>query len=313
MTELRQPALNLEDRVVIVTGAGRGLGAAYAAYLAECGAQVVVNDIGCAIAGEGTDPSFAREVARDITRAGGKALADTHDMRDPDGSKAIVDAALSHFGRVDAVVHNAGINTQSDFANTSPDELARHLSVDPIGAFHLTQAAWPYFVEQQYGRVVFSVSGAMFGLPLVTAYGAAKGATWALSRCLASAAPDGIRVNAISPVAFTRMTTNGSNFSEDELAERRVRMPPEAVAPLVAVLVDETCPSNGELFAVGGGLVSRIFVSETTGYASRELTPEGILANWQAIMAPDTECTPTLIHEQPRRFAARMPPSSPAF
>lgn len=311
VAENTQHAVDLRDRVVIVTGAGRGLGAAYARYLAQRGARVVVNDIGCTVAGDGSDPSVASGVADAITRAGGSALASTHDLRDPDGSQAIVAATLARFGRIDAVVHNAGLNTQTDFAATSDDELSRHLSLDPVGAFRLTRAAWPHLVAQGYGRLVFTVSGGMFGLPLVTAYGAAKGATWALARCLASAAPEGIRVNAISPVAFTRMTTNGSNFSEDELNARRAAHRPETVAPLVAVLVDEGCPSNGELFGVGGGLVSRIFVGETAGYASGDLTPEGILSNWSAIMTPDPACPPTLIKEQPGRFAARMPTHSP--
>lgn len=307
VTDVAGNRVDLSGRVVIVTGAGRGLGAAYAAYLTSRGAQVIVNDIGCTISGEGRDPSVSRVVAESISRAGGIAVADSHDMRDHDGPQSIIETALTHFGRIDAVVHNAGLNTQTEFTKTSDNELSLHLSVDPIGPFRLTQAVWPHFVEQGYGRLVFSVSGGMLGLPMVTGYGTAKGATWALARCLASAAPEGIRVNAISPVAFTRMTTNGSVFSEDEINARRVAHAPEAVAPLVAVLVDENCPTNGELFAVGGGLVSRIFVSETAGYADFNLTPEKILSNWPTVMAPDSTCTPTVIKEQPRRFSARMP------
>ena len=303
MSELR-----FDSRVVIVTGAGRGLGAAYARLLGGRGAHVIVNDLGCDVTGNGSDREPATDVARRVREAGGSAQVSFHDVREPEAARALVDATLAEFGRVDAVVHNAGINTQTDFASTTPEEMRRHLAVDPMASYHVTRSVWPLFVGQGYGRLVFSTSGGMLGLPKVTAYGAAKGATWMFARCLAAASPDGIKVNAVAPAAFSRMTAGNPVLSGQELNARRRHQPAEAVAPLVAALLHESCPAHGELFGAGGGLVTRLYVAETRGYYQEHLTPEDILEHWEEVISTEDNSGPLGLAEQPRMFWSKVPP-----
>jgi NAD(P)-dependent dehydrogenase (short-subunit alcohol dehydrogenase family) len=165
--------LRFDGRVAIVTGAGRGLGRAYALLLAERGASVVVNDLGASLSGTGTDAEPAQAVAAEILAAGGVAIADGNDVSSPSTAQALVDAAIEQFGRVDILINNAGVISWADFPETDDDNFGRHLAVHLGGSFLMTRAAWPHLVKQSYGRVVMTTSSGVFGLPNNTSYAAA--------------------------------------------------------------------------------------------------------------------------------------------
>ncbi len=270
-----------DGRVAVVTGAGRGIGRAYARLLAGRGAHVVVNDLGAAIDGGGTDVEPAASVVAEIADSGGTAIADTHDVATVEGAQALLDGALERFGRVDAVVNNAGIVRWAAFPELDAHNLDAHLSVHVGGAFNVTRAAWPHMQAQRYGRVVMTTSTGVFGLPNNTSYAAAKGAVIGLTRSLATAgARHGIKVNAIAPAAFTRMAAGGGD--PDKLA---AQMAPELVAPMAGFLAHEDCPVTGEIYAAGAGRFARVFVASTPGYVSAGGSPtiEDVAAHWAAI------------------------------
>ena len=149
---------SFEGRVAVVTGAGRGIGRAYARLLAERGASVVVNDLGGSMEGAGADAGPASTVAAEIVAAGGAAVADTSDVASPDGAQTLVDTAVERFGRIDILVNNAGIIRWAGLPEADADNLASHLAVHVGGSFNTTRAAWPHMVEQGYGRIVMTSS-----------------------------------------------------------------------------------------------------------------------------------------------------------
>ena len=199
-----------DGRVAVVTGAGRGIGRAYALLLARRGASVIVNDLGGSMDGTGADAAPAARVVAEIEAGGGSALADTSDVATTAGAQAVVDAAVARFGRIDAVVNNAGIIRWAGFPEVDEDNLARHLAVHTIGSFNTARAAWPHMVGAGYGRIVMTTSSGVFGLPNNMSYATAKAAVIGLTRSLAvSGAEHGIRVNLIAPAAMTRMAGGG--------------------------------------------------------------------------------------------------------
>ena len=232
-----------DRRVAVVTGAGRGIGRAYAHLLAARGAQVVVNDLGSSMEGDGADAGPASEVVAEIAAAGGTALADTNDVSTPAGAHALVDWAVAEYGRIDALINNAGIMRWAGMPDVDAAQLGQHLAVHVRGSFNTTRAAWPHMVEQGYGRIVMTTSAGVFGLPTNTAYATAKGGVIGLARSLATAGTEhGIKVNLIAPAAYTRMA---SGPGADD-------MQPELVAPMAAFLAHEDCPVNGEMYLAGG-------------------------------------------------------------
>ena len=252
MSELR-----FDGRVAIVTGAGRGLGEAYARLLAERGAQVVVND---------RDGDVAEQVAADI-----RGAADAHDVA-TDGA-AIVDTALDRFGRIDIVVSNAGSVSYATLPEADLGNLQEHLDVHVIGAFNVVRAAWPHMIEQGHGRVVLTTSTGMLGLPANLGYATAKAALIGMARQLRIAGrKHDIAVNLIAPAAATRM---GGGDPE--------QLPPAQVAPIVAYLAHESCPVSGEILAAGGGRFARMFLASTQGYVDPAATVEDVAAHWNAI------------------------------
>jgi NAD(P)-dependent dehydrogenase (short-subunit alcohol dehydrogenase family) len=263
--------LGFDGRVAIVTGAGNGLGRAHALLLAARGAQVVVNDLGGAVDGEGASEGPAATVAREIEDAGGVAVPNTDTVSTPEGGRAIVGAGLEAFGRVDVVVNNAGILRDKAFHNITPTELDPVIDVHLRGSFFVTIPAWQTMREQGYGRVVFtsSASGVLGNFGQAN-YGAAKMGVVGMTRVLAiEGARHGIRVNAIAPMARTRMT-------EGLLGEMNDRLDPELVSPVVAWLAHERCSVTGEVFTVGGGRVGRFFVGVTPGFFKADLTVEDV-------------------------------------
>ena len=295
--------LRFDRRVAVVTGAGRGIGRAYARLLAERGAKVVVNDLGGSIEGTGADEGPASEVAAEIVAAGGEAVADTNDISSSAGAEALIATAVERYGTVDVLVNNAGIMRWARFPDVDEADLAAHLAVHVTGSFNSTRAAWPHMAAQGYGRIVMTTSAGMFGLPNNTAYATAKAGTVGMVRSLRLAgAKVGITVNAIAPAAMTRMAGPGGDDDP--------HMAPELVAPMVAYLAHEDCPVSGEVYAAGAGRFHRIFLATTPGYVHEgdgPPTPEDVAAHWPAINDEADYDVPADLMAWSNAFLAHLP------
>ena len=230
--------LGYDGKVVIITGAGGGLGRQHALLMASRGALIVVNDLGGAVDGSGptsdTAKGAAERVVDEIKAIGGEAVADTNSVATPEGGKAIVKTAVDAFGKVDVVINNAGILRDKAFHNLEPAMTEAVFDVHLRGAFHVTQPAWQIMREQGYGRIVSTSSAAgVFGNFGQANYGAAKMGLVGFTRVLAvEGAKYNIKANAIAPLALTRMT-------EDLLGALGQKLQPEMVSPLVAFLSHE--------------------------------------------------------------------------
>ncbi|MBX9472373.1 SDR family NAD(P)-dependent oxidoreductase [Microcella sp.] len=267
--------MQLGGDVVIVTGAGAGMGREHALLLGSLGARVVVNDVGVGLQGQDLGERPADEVVRLIVEAGGEAVADENSVATEEGADRLVRTALDTFGRVDAVVNNAGILRDRTFGKMSMDELRAVLEVHLVGSFLVTQKAWPHFRSQGYGRVVMTTSGAgLYGNFGQANYAAAKMGMVGLARTLAvEGARDGIKANSLSPAARTRMS---NDTLEEEFAQA---LDPALVSPVVALMVSRECPWTGQTIAAGGGRVALVNISETPGYVNTRLTVDDLIAN----------------------------------
>jgi NAD(P)-dependent dehydrogenase (short-subunit alcohol dehydrogenase family) len=245
--ESTEGARDLRDRVVIVTGAGKGLGRAYALDLAARGASLVVNNRWV----DRSQPSSAQALADEIRAMGGRAVANLDPAEAPETGEALVAQAVAEFGRLDAVVSNAGVPETLRLHRQTREGFRRIFDINFFGAFDLVQAAWPALCASGAGRVVVSASSAgLHGGDGMAAYASSKAALIGLVRGLAvEGAPRGVRINAIAPYAVTAMT-------EAHLAPGMAeRMDPAAVAPLVSWLVSEACDVSGQTLVSGGGRV----------------------------------------------------------
>jgi NAD(P)-dependent dehydrogenase (short-subunit alcohol dehydrogenase family) len=283
--------LRFDDRVAIVTGAGRGLGRAHAMALAARGARVIVNDLGSSLDGDGTDAGLAAAVAREIEAAGGQAFPNSASVTSKAGAESIVADALDHFGRLDIVVNNAGNLDPGTLPELPVEAVERHVHIHALGAFNVTKAAWPTLTERGYGRVVLTASVGMYGGAFLISYSTAKGAAVSLGRSLADAGGAyGIKVNLLAPAAETRMVTDPEFRAKCALPPLDESVPvdptrtPERVTPMLLVLAHESCPVNGEVMWVGLGRFARIFIGETRGIVDPTLTAEGILERWDEIV-----------------------------
>jgi NAD(P)-dependent dehydrogenase (short-subunit alcohol dehydrogenase family) len=286
-------SLGFDGRVAIVTGSGGGLGREHALMLASRGALVVVNDLGGAIDGTGSDKGAAERMVDEINGLGGEAVADTNSVATPEGGAAIVQTAIDAFGRVDIVVNNAGILRDKAFHNMTPDLWGPVVDVHLNGAYHVTSAAWPHMRQNSYGRVVCTASGAgIFGSFGQGNYGSAKMGLVGFTRVLAvEGAKYNIKANAIAPVAKTRMT-------EDLLGPLGDKLDARYVSPLVTYLSHESCEPTGRIFSVGGGRVAEIFIAEVPGYTDTDLTPESVASHWGEITDRSTYDVPTQMGDE---------------
>ena len=270
MTDMR-----FDGRVAIITGAGGGLGRSHALELALRGASVLVNDLGGALDGSGCSLLAADRVVAEIISLGGIAAANHDSVDTAEGGEAIVQAAIDAFGRVDIVVNNAGIIRDKAYHKMDADMIRSVVGVHLLGALYVSQPAYRLMREQGYGRIVNTSSASgLFGNFGQANYGAAKAGLAGLTRVLALEGDGhGIKVNAIAPIAATRMT---KDILGEELARK---VSPETVSPLVAYLAHEECAVNGHIYSVAGGRIARIFVAETRGMVFDENTPENIGAH----------------------------------
>lgn len=282
MTEMR-----FDGQVVIVTGAGRGIGRGHALLLAARGAAVVVNDAGVSTDGMGGATGPADDVVAEITAAGGQAVASTGSVASEEGAREIIATAIARFGRIDAVINNAGIYAGARIDSFDADVFRRHLEVHVLGSALVLREAWPHLVATR-GRVVNTMSASIFGMSEYTAYISAKGGILGLTRALAvEARPAGIKVNCVAPAAATRMMFDSMpGISDEAAAHFRGLMPPEAIAPVAAYLAHADCAISGECLAVGGGRVTRYLIGETPGIVRPALSPEIVRDELAAIMDP---------------------------
>ena len=241
------------QKVVVITGAGRGLGRSHAIEFARRGAKVVVNDLGGAIDGTGSGTT-AQTVVDEIREMGGESCANTDTVTTEEGAAAIIDTALENYGRVDILVNNAGILRDKTFANVSIENFRAVLDVHLMGSVFVTKAAWPVMRKNNWGRVVFTSSGSgIFGHFGQSNYASAKMGLIGLMNVLAlEGESKGIKVNTLAPGAITRLT--------ESLADTNRRGRPEQVSPAVLYLCSEKAP-QGIILQAADGRFSRIRVN----------------------------------------------------
>ncbi|CAM2740376.1 SDR family NAD(P)-dependent oxidoreductase [Skermania piniformis] len=270
--------LRYDDRVAVVTGAGRGLGRAYALLLAERGARVVVNDPGAGVRGDTVPGSPAADVVAEIEAAGGRAVVSTDSVATPEGGQTIVDTALARFGRLDIVVHNAGNVRYGSLRDLSYDDFEAVLDVHLRGAFHVVRPAFGVLADAGYGRVVLTSSiGGLYGNRNVANYAAAKAGILGLSNVVAlEGADSGVQCNVIVPAAVTRLADGLDTSAYPPMG-------PELVAPAVGWLAHESCSVTGEIFVAVAGRVARAYLAETPGVYRPQWSVEQVGADIEAI------------------------------
>jgi len=278
----------VQDKVVIVTGAGGGLGRDYALTLAAEGAKVVVNDLGGARDGSGAGSEMADAVVAEIEAAGGTAVANYDSVATEEGGAAIVQTALDAFGAVHGVVNNAGILRDGSFVKMEFGAWDLVQQVHLYGGYNVTRAAWPHFREQEFGRIVMATStSGLFGNFGQANYGAAKAGLVGLVNTLSlEGARSNIRANAIAPMAATRMT---EDVAPQELLDS---LPPSFVSPVVAYLLTEECAETGSVFVAGGGAVYRVAQFQNKGVRFAEPPSVGLVAERWSEIADMSEAVP---------------------
>lgn len=263
--------LRFDGRVAVISGAGGGLGRAYALLLADRGAKVVVNDLGTDRRGDGADVGMAQAVVDEIVAAGGEAIANGDSVATPEGGQAIVDVALNTWGRVDILIHNATINRHGPFRDLAWKDFSAVLDVHVGGAFHLARAAFPRMCDEGYGRIILvsSIAG-LYGEKNVSAYCTGKAALIGLANALAQeGGAHGVTANCIVPAARTRL-------AEGRDTDDFPPWGPELVAPAVGWLAHENCTASGELFVSLAGRMAHAYITETHGVYQPEWTVEQV-------------------------------------
>lgn len=275
-------------KVAIVTGAGGGLGFGYAQYLAQHGANVIVNDLGGGTFGYDGKPSskVADEAAKKINAIGaGKAIANGNDVSEFKGAQAMIEMAMKNWGRVDILINNAGITSPAIFPDIDREEMDLHMGVHVMGAVNTMRAAWPHMVAQKYGRIINTSSSSLLGFAPQVVYPTMKAALIGLTRNAGLLGQNyNININAIMPAAFTRLTGLLPAGEFRDHLERDFQ--PEKLAPVVSYLCHEKCQISGEIFSIGGGKFSRIV---TASSAAVETGPdmESVETQMKEVMSDD--------------------------
>lgn len=266
MTELR-----FDDRVAVITGAGRGLGRAYALLLASKGAKVVVNDPGGSLQGAGSDTSPAQDAVREVEAAGGEAVVSTASVATAEGGKAIVQTALDHYGRLDILIHNAGNVRGASLRDMTQADFDAVLDVHLRGAFHVVRPAFPVMCDAGYGRIVLTSSiGGLYGNHRQVNYGVSKAGLIGLSNVAAlEGAEHDVKCNVIVPAAVTRMAEGIDTSGYPPMTS-------EMVAPVVGWLAHESCSITGEMLVSIAGRVAQAFIGESVGVYRPEWTVEQV-------------------------------------
>jgi NAD(P)-dependent dehydrogenase (short-subunit alcohol dehydrogenase family) len=277
-------SIDFKDRVVVITGAGAGLGKTYALEFAKRGAKVVVNDLGGSRDGSGESHNAADTVVDEIKALGAEAVANYDNVATVEGGESIIQTAIDAFGQVDVLINNAGILRDRSFPKISESEWDSVVGVHLKGAYCVTRPAFIKMKEQGFGRIVFTTSGAgLYGNFGQANYAAAKTGLIGLMNVLKiEGAKNNILSNTIAPVAASRLT-------EDVLPpEMFEKLKPEFIVPLVLFLASEDCQDSGMIFNCAAGWYSRTAVvcasGTTIGDGSREISPEEIKENWDKII-----------------------------
>ncbi len=275
-------AISFEGQVAVVTGAGAGLGRAYAIDLAKRGAKVVVNDLGGDPHGQGENRAPAQKVVDEIKELGGEAVPNYDDVSSYEGGFNIVKTAIDNFGRLDIVICNAGILRDVAFHNMSEDDWDKVFAVHIKGSFTVLRAAWPVFRQQSYGRVILTTSSSgIYGQFGQANYGAAKTAMLGLMNVLKQeGAKYNVTVNTIAPVAGTRLT---ATVMPQEMVER---LKPEFVVPAVTYMVSKECTDSGLIIEAGAGNFNRAAIVKGPGIQpgmDEVKDAEWVQANWDKI------------------------------
>jgi NAD(P)-dependent dehydrogenase (short-subunit alcohol dehydrogenase family) len=275
---LSRNELRFDNQVAVVTGGGRGLGRAYALLLAARGAKVVVNDVGGSLTGDGASSGPAQDVVREITSAGGEAVASTDSVATVAGGASIIGTALDHYGRIDVLVHNAGNVRRAALRDISYEDFDAVVDVHLKGAFHVVRPAFPVMCDAGYGRIVLTSSiGGLYGNNDVVNYAVAKAGVIGLSNVAAiEGAPHGVKSNVIVPAAVTRMADGIDTSAYPPMG-------PELVAPAVGWLAHESCSITGEMLIALAGRLARAFIAETPGVYRPSWTIEEVGEHLDAI------------------------------
>jgi NAD(P)-dependent dehydrogenase (short-subunit alcohol dehydrogenase family) len=294
--------IRFDGKVAIVTGAGGGLGRQHALELGKRGAKVVVNDLGTALDGSGGSSAAAAEVVDQIKAAGGEAIADGGSVSDDAGAANLIRTAMTAWGRVDILIANAGILRDKSFGKMELADFEAVVDVHLMGTVKPVRAAWQIMRDQQYGRIVVTTSSTgLYGNFGQANYGAAKSSLVGLMRTLKiEGERDNIRVNAISPVAATRMT---EHVLPPPMAER---LKPEYVTPGVMYLVSEDAPSGVILTAAAGAFaVAQLYETEGV-FLGETLSAEAVRDNWSKITDTAGQQAYAAGQEQTQKFMRRV-------
>ena len=267
-------ALRFDGKVVAITGAAQGVGRGYALAFARRGAKVVVNDL----AEEALDA-----LVHQVGDEGGDAIPHRTSIASAEGGESLTRAALEQWGRIDALIHNAGILRDSTFAKLAPEQLDAVMAVHLLGSFYTAQPAFRWMKDNGGGRILLTSSASgLFGNFGQSNYAAAKLGMVGLVRVLAlEGAKYGIHANAISPYANSGLT--GGDMSDE------ATLSPANIAPTALVLCHPDCPSNGEIFQTAAGWTGRVVIGVTEGYAlAGRKSPEELLAHWEEVRSSPT-------------------------
>lgn len=282
--------LRFDDRIAVITGAGRGLGRAYALLLASRGAKVVVNDPGVSLRGDGLNAGPAEEVVNEIKAAGGEAVGCTESVATSAGGNAIIQTALDAYGRIDILIHNAGNIRHAPIAEMSDDDFNAVLDVHLKGAFHVLRPAVGRMCADRYGRIVLTSSvGGLYGNHKVANYAASKAGMIGLNNVAALEGADyGVKCNTIVPGALTRIAEGADERGFPIAFDKFPPMTPDMVAPVVGWLAHESCSITGEMLISIAGRVARAFIGETKGIYRPSWTIEEVGEQIDAIRNPDS-------------------------